>query len=304
MVSKQGILSIAGLPRINYDGVVADSGGDHSGATAIQDADDALDAAAFSMLVKSGTYAGWTSDTDDAHITLGPGCVITSAVILSGDNIVLVILPGCDLQALLTMSGVGCHVICRNAVDIAGVLMSGNFGYFNGGGKDTLVDGKAATDGVQVTGTDCIVKNCRTNTTPGGGQAIDAVSVEAARCTLDHVDVVDSDQDGISLILGGTDCNVKGCNVLNADEDGIVVTGPRARVEANYIAAAVAGIGIKVEATGDNSAIVANVSDPAGVCIQLDANGDNCVVTANRGDGAITDNSTGSVVADNDLTAF
>ncbi|MCH7659739.1 MAG: cation-translocating P-type ATPase, partial [Euryarchaeota archaeon] len=50
-------------------------------------------------------------------------------VVLTGDNVTLIVAPGCDIQGRLDLTGVGCHVLCYNACDLDGVLMSGNFGY-------------------------------------------------------------------------------------------------------------------------------------------------------------------------------
>lgn len=287
--------------QTNFDGVVADSGGDY---TTIQAADDALDAGDFSLLVRTGTYAGWTTSTDDAYIVLAPGTVITSAIELSGDNVTLIVGPGCDIQALVTLSGVGCHMICQNACDLDGVLMSGNFGYLNGGGWDTLSNGAAAVDGVKITGADCIVENIAVQTTAGGGNTLDGVSAEGARGTVRKVKVVDSDNIGIVAITG-SDTLVEECIVLGADLYGISAQVARTRMTGNYVIAT-GNDCLRANSNGDNSVFVGNIAqDPAaGAPIQLEAGADNCVVVGNRTDGAIADASTGSTVADNDSTAF
>ena len=293
---------ILGAIQTTYDGVVAPSGGDFS---TIQDADDSLDAGNFTLLVKTGTYAGWTTSTDKAEITLAPGTVITSAVVLSGDDITLTLMPGCDIQGLLTMSGANVHVVAMNACDLDGVLMSGNFGYFNGGGWDTLVDGGAAVDGFQITGADCVIENTACQTTAGGGNALDGISVEDTRAIIRKVKIADSDNFALTNSSSGSDMLVEGCVILGADGQGFVIGGPRARIIGNWMT----GVGadsIVGDSNSDNSVYIGNVIQDvvAAQPIQLNAGADNCVVAGNRTDGAVLDNSTGSTVAHNDETAF
>lgn len=296
-VKVSGVQYILDALQVNFDGVVAAAGGDF---TTIQAADDDLDAADFSLLVRPGTYAGWTTSTDDAYIVLGPGVTITSTIVLTGANITLVIGPGADIQGRLDLTGVGCHVVCQNACDLNEVLMDGNFGYLSGGGLDTLVLGSDGVIGVRVTGTDCIVENIAVQTTTGGAGS-DAISLEAARFVVRKVKVVDSDLIGINVAVGGVDGLVEGCNVLGADGDGIRNTGPRNRFVGNFVSQAVGANAMTNQGTGDDSAIVGNIFQAA---LVLDANGDDLVVTGNRIDTTLTDNSTGSTVADNRLDAF
>ncbi len=286
--------------RTNFDGVVAPAGGDY---VDIQAADDDLDAADYSLLVRTGTYTGFTVSTDDTYVFLGPATVITGAIVLSGDNITLIVGPGSNLQTLVTLSGIGCHLYFLNAVDSVGIVLSGNFGYINGGGWDTLVNGGAAVDAIQITGTDCIVENISVQTTLTG-QTIDGISCEAARPTIKKVRVVDADNEGISIAVAATDALIEGCNILGADNDGIDLLGPRARIIGNYMIALGAD-GVDVGATGDDSTMMGNIIDNAtGNPIDIHADGENCVVTGNRTDGATVDNSGTSTVADNDEAAF
>tara|TARA_Y100000310_G_C20684585_1_gene818144 strand:+ start:2775 stop:3677 length:903 start_codon:yes stop_codon:yes gene_type:complete len=282
-----------------FDAVVAPSGGDY---TTIQAADDVLDAGNYTLLVKTGTYAGFTVSTDKVHIVLGPGTVITSAITLSGDDITLELMPGCDIQAVITMSGANVHVICRNACDLDGVVMSGNFGYFNGGGWDTLVDGTTANHAISITGTDCIVENVAVQTTAGGGQSFHGVSLAGARDGAVAVKVIDSDSVGV--ITTGADALVEGCVILGADGENINLGGLRGRAFGNYGIAA-GGNGLAIAAGGDDTVVVGNIlKDSAAGVVDIAAAGENCVVVGNRLDGAVTDNSGTSTVADNDVTAF
>ena len=293
---------LLGAIQTTFDAVVAPSGGDF---TTIQAADDDLDAGAFSLLVKTGTYAGWTTSTDDVYIFLGPGSIITSAITLSGDNVVLVLGPGCDIQGLVTLSGVGCRLLCMNACDLVGVLLSGNLGYFNGGGWDTLADGTTANTAISVTGDDCIAEHAACQTTPAQGNGVAGAFSTGARTAFKTLKCVASDQHGI----GGTGAGfvesvIQGCIVLGCDERGLNIDGPRARMVGNYITnAGVDGIGLR--AGGDNSLCIGNViQDPTGDPINIAIDSENCVAAGNRTDGAVVDNSGTSTVAHNDATAF
>ena len=284
---------------LTFDAIVAPSAGDY---TTIQAADDVLDAGPYTLIVKTSTYAGYTVATDKAYILHAPATVITSAITISGDDCTLRFAPGCDIQAVITISGNNCRLICENACDLVGIVLSGNYNSINGGGIDILIDGGVANHAVSISGTDCIVENFACQTTAGGGQAFDGINISAARGTIKKIKVVDSDNEGIAVQAAGTDVGITGCNILGADNDGIDLLGPRARIIGVYIYQAGAD-GVDVGATGDNSVIDGNiVQDPTGDPINIGA--DDCVVVANRTDGATVDGVGTSVVADNDEAAF
>ncbi len=287
----------------SFGGIVAPVGGDYS---TIQDADDVLDAAPYSLYVKTGTYPGFTISTNDVFIMFGPGVVITGPIIRPGNNITIHAGPGCTLEDLMTVSGNAGHTIAENGLRSAGMLSTGNFGYLNGGGWDSVVDGGITRHAIRLEGTDLVIENIAAQTTGGGGSAFEAVSVAggADRPALYKIKVVDSDDNGI--LIGGTreDALVLGCIVLAADADGISLGGPRARVEGNYVAPGVGGVGIHALLNADNSVYQYNIVDPAGSAITLDIGADNSLVAHNRTDGAITDNSAGSSVTNNNTVAF
>ena len=137
------------FPR-EFDGVVATSG-KRDFATP-QAADGELDAAAYSLYVKQGTYsAGLTASTNNVHIFIEPGTIIQAGITLSGTDITLLLGAGCDIQGVVTLSGANCQLICHNGVDLDGVTMSGVFSLFDGGGWDTFVDGGTANHAVSIT---------------------------------------------------------------------------------------------------------------------------------------------------------
>jgi hypothetical protein len=105
------------------------------------------------------------------------------------------------------------------------------------------------------------------------------------------IQVRDADNYGLASSSGGDDWLCEGCVVLGADEAGIIVNAPRARLIGNEIVAT--GVrGILMHSGGDNSIAVGNlIKDQGDDSIEIDTNCDNCVVIGNRTDGAVDDNS-------------
>jgi hypothetical protein len=301
VVSSGEQLLVKGINEA-LDGVV-DDGGSGTFET-LQAADDVLDAAAYSLWVKQGTYsAGLTVSTDNIYIFVEPGTIIQAAITLSGTGITLVLGAQCDIQGLITLSGVNCSLICQGGVDIDGILVSGNTCLVDGGGWDTLTNGGAARHAISVTGDDCIIKDIAVQTTAGGGTGYDGVNTTGSRITLSRIKVIDSDNAAFEL-LTGSDLLIEGCSILGADGQGIYLDGPRYRVVGNYMTATGAD-GIEVAGSGDGATIIGNVvQDPTSISVVINANGEDCLVVGNKLDGAVTDNSGTSTVASNEVTAF
>jgi len=286
-----------------YDGVV-DAGGGGNWATA-QAGDDALDGGDYTMLVKAGSYSTLTvDDAYDVRIVVEPGATFSGAVVLSGHNTTLVLGAGCAMSGLITLSGNNCSLICENGVDTAGVLLSGNGGYLNGGGWGSLMDGGAGANGINITGDDCIAENVAAqNTSPGPGTH-SATRVAGARAVMRTVKVLQADIAGIETTSGGTDLLIDGCFLLDSDNEGMYIAGPRARIIGCHVLSAGAD-GIALKAAADNSLVIGCVvQDQANDSVDIDTNSENCVVVGNRLDGAVNDNSGTSTVASNDETAF
>jgi hypothetical protein len=291
-----GYANSGGAP---YDGVVDVGGGGNWAA--IQDGDDALDGGDYVMLVKSGTYAaGFTVSTNDAKIVVEPGTVIEAAITLSGNNITLVLGAGCDVQGAITLgTGVGCSLVCENGCDIDGIVMSGNSGYVNGGGWETISDGGTARYGVGPTGTDCIVENIAIQTTAGSGETHDAFYTTGARTVIRNCKIIDSDDNGISIVAA--DCAVEGNLILGADVYGIAIFSARARVIGNHTIAT-GNYGIFIAGGGDNSVVTGNtVQDPGEgspvAPVFVNDSALDVVIVGNRLDGAVTEGSGGTLEA-------
>jgi hypothetical protein len=290
-----------------YDAIVGTSG--RVDYTTLQAADDALDAAAYSLFVKQGTYAaGLTVSTNNVYIFVEPGTVIEAAITLSGDNVTLVLGAGCDVQGKITLSGVNCSLLCQNGCDIDGVLLSGNLGFYDGGGLDTIT---IVTSGIalEIQGDDCIAKNSSAHTDPAGS-ASDAVATSAGgpvRATFKNIKVIDSKARGFHVRAANS--LVEGCTVLGADEDGMRADAVQIRFVNNFITT-VAGDGINIAASGDGAVMTANIiKDHGAQGIDIHVNAEDCVVVGNKVDdlgtgNGVVDNSCTSTVASNEETAF
>lgn len=292
----------AAAGNILFDGIVAASGADY---TTIQAGDDDLDTGAFSMLVKSGSYAGWTTSTANAYINIEPGSTITSAITISGDDCTVVLGAGTDVQGLVTLSGANCNLICRNGVDIDGISCSG-LSFVSGGGWGSLSNGGTAVDGIDVTNgsLDSIVESIGLQTTGAGGGSQYAFQCVGTgdRIVANLLKIVNSDSRGMQLT--GADTLVSGCMVMAADTDGISLQDQRMRVIGSHIVSS-GDDNLDVGVIGDDSIMAGNISqDPTSDSMALASGGDDCVGVANRLDGVVNDSSTGSVIADNNTTAF
>ena len=293
----------APVPR-DFDAVVATSG--QRDYTTLQAADDVLDAAAYSMYVKEGTYAaGLTVSTNNVYIFVEAGTVVQAAITLSGTGITLILGAQCDVQGVVTLSGANCSLICLGGVDIDGINVTGNTCHVDGGGWDTISDGGTATHGISVSGDDCIVENIACQTTAGGGNAYYGIRlVGAVRAVVRNTKVIDSDDLGIIVYAASTDCLIDGCTILNSDNHSIHLDSARVRIVGNHLVSS-SGRGINCDDDGDNSLIIGNIiQDQNNQAILVDAGCEDVIIDGNRTDGAITDNSGTSTVGDNEATAF
>jgi len=269
-----------------YDGVVDAGGGGNW--TTLQAGDDAL-GHTYSMLVKAGTYSSQSLivTTDNVHIVVEPGTDIGGTVTLSGANIKLSLGPNCDLD---------------------GLVVSGNDCVVDGGGWSTIVDGTTANHGIEITGSRVTVQNIATKTTAGDSTSFDAVSISGSGggFILRSVRIVDSDRRAIDYSV--TDGLIEGCLISGADAQGIIAHDSTASSSCRIIGNRITATGsqaILLQGAGDNSVIVGNeIQAVTGVPVEIGGDAENCVVVGNRLDGSITDSSGTSTVASNDLATY
>jgi hypothetical protein len=270
-----------------YDGVV-DAGGGGNWET-IQAGDDALDVSGnpYTMLVKGGTYAeNVIVSTNDVHIVVEPDTDIQGTVTLSGANIKLSLGPNCDLD---------------------GIIVSGDSCLVDGSGWSTISNGGTDRIGISVTGSDVIVQNIAAQTTEDGGGSYNAINfVTGTRGIVRNCKVISADNSGINVEQA--EMLVEGNYVATTDAAGIRVGAAINRIIGNFVNDTGSGEwGIDVNGNGDNSLIVGNIVKDPGTTNQnifLRAGADNSIMDGNRTDGTNTDSSTGSTVGDNETTAF
>ena len=296
-----GYANAGGAP---YDGVVDVGGGGNWDV--LQDGDDALDDSDYTMLVKSGAYgAGLIVATNDVYIYVEPGTAITGDIALSGNSVKIEFGPGCNLIGTLTLSGSNCSAIFGNGCDTDGIIVSGNYGFVDGGGWDTITNGADARTAIAVSGTDAIIQNIAVQTTPGGGNAYDGVNITSGgeRFSLRNVLVIDCDNQGFSV--DGPDGSIIGCTILGTDDQGILVIGDghTCRIIGNRITATGAQ-GILFSDGANCTAVGNDIQATTGVSVELNAAGDYNVIVGNRLDGAVTDGSSNSEVSGNVVTAY
>ena len=181
-----------------FKGIVDGEGYDDNAYATIQAADDDLDSGPYTLLVKSGSYAGWTTSTDNARIRLEPGTTITSAIVLSGDNVTLECGPGCDIQAAITLSGTHGSLLCKNGVDTDGIAVTGTECFVDGGGWGTIHDGGTTSAGIKIgtSSDDALVLNMASDNTLAQS-GLSAVLDQSDRTVFSGVKVIDSDDDEI-----------------------------------------------------------------------------------------------------------
>ena len=245
--------------------------------------------------VKTGSYSTFTQDQNQSEIIFEPGCTITGAVTLSGENASIVFGNGIDIQGVLTITGVGCFVEFENGGDIDGIDIDAASvrSYLNGGGLGTISDGGTSVQGLLLDGDDSIVENISLDTTTGSsGES--ACDINADRSVLSNCKIIDSEEDGITCL--GTDNIMIGITMLDADVSSVLVSGPRNILIGSNLAGAVTSVSIG--SLGDDSIIYGNI---CGKGISVNATGENCVIGGNRVlTNAIADSSGTSTVALND----
>ena len=282
-----------------FDGIV-DAGG-NAGYSTIQAGDDDLDSGAYTMLVKSGTYAaGVTVSTNNVRIVVEPGTTIQGAITLSGNNIRLELGPGCDVQAAITLSGVGCSLVCENGVDIDGLDVSGADCYVDGGGWETIATRNSGNGSIYVTGARAIVKNIYANTI--GGVGIRGLNVSSG---ADNAQILNCK--GVSALAVGIQVQtavevlVQGC-YASGSNGPFQIEAARCRFIGNH-GDNTAASGNGLYWSNDNGSIVGNHiegSGGGGTGITLSAGTDNNIVDSNITDYGISDSGTGNTIGDNE----
>jgi len=283
-----------------YDVVVASTNSDATGLTyaATITTDNST------VYVRSETYTEPTTvdfTNNQMEIYFQPNVIVSKGLTLSGDNIALILGPGCDIQGTLTLSGDNCSVRANNGCTIQGLTMSGDRGFFDGGGWGTVISG-----GTSISGIDCIITRTEHSVTSGAAAIQDQAGASTPKRTrFINLQITSATSDDAFQIDATADEPlITGCSITGAGAHGVSNNGLRAIVGANFIRD-VTTDGINSGSTGDDSVYYGNIiQDQGGDPIEITTNSEDCVAVANRTDGSITDNSGTSTVANNDETAF
>ena len=171
-----------------------------------------------------------------------------------------------------------------------------------GSGRATILSNATNTGSAALTvaGDRNMVKHCAVRTAGGGdGGDQHAILVSGDQNTIQFCFILDADDDAIRST--GDENRFLFNTVEDADGHGIgASTGLRNMVLGNHIAA-VGNNGIVADGTSDNIMIVGNHVENTANAIQLLAGADDSLVTHNVVNVAVTDSSTGSTEADNEV---
>ncbi len=178
-------------------------------------------------LILRGTYAGFdvnSSITDGVFIKAESRCTFSSAVTFTDDKVVMETGAKTTFAGgITTLAGDKCALRMGNDSESVGVLMSGQYGTLDGGGKDTVIDGTTLNHAIEVTGNDCIVRRLTAQTDNGMGNSYSGVSAYTAeRCLLVEVKIQTSDDDGIVF---GTNSIITFCHTMQADAQAVQASG-------------------------------------------------------------------------------
>lgn len=194
----------------------------------------------------------------------------------------------------LTVSGAGVHVIFMPGCSTDGILISGDDCVVEGLGLSSNHDGAATRIGVSVTGHRCAVRSLQASTT-GGSFA--GISVTGEDALIEGCRITQSD--GTGIVLNGARGQAINNTVDNAGNDGISLGAVDLRVTGNIIITPAVN-GIHFAAAADHCIASRNIIDRgSGGAVVLDLGADNNLVSDNRMDGAAVDNGTGNEVTFN-----
>lgn len=173
--------------------------------------------------------------------------------------------------------------------------VSGDNVTITGANIDVTIDGGSTAHSVDISGSFVTLKNISSQTTPGQGSSYNAFEISGDDCKITQCRVVDSDNHGINIT--GDDCQVSNCTILDADLNGINSNGPRPSIVGNHINAC-GNISLYIDNLGDNFNSTGNHIKGS---IFINSDAENGLYAGNISDLSVTDNSSTSTVADNQV---
>jgi hypothetical protein len=222
---------------------------------------------------------------------------ITSAIAMSGTNGFINADKCATFQGAITLSGVGCLALCKNKCTLDNITLSGNKCMFDGGGFGTT------TRRVYLgTGTDNMACNFKSETkTPDENEA--ALQIFAARCGFYNALVEDAGLYG--FITQRPESKLINCFFQDSDSITVYMTGGSSVIiYGNNINTPSSFAGVQV--TSHTDAIInSNIVNNSGTGINISNSGaDSTIVAGNRINNTPTDSGTGSIVSNNEISAF
>ncbi len=170
--------------------------------------------------------------------------------------------------------------------------------YIAGPGRNVLIDGGISGHAISVAAANITICNIACKTTPGGGNTYYGVNADsnADGVQIIGVHVIDSDDVGI-MLNAPDDGFVFGCQVDDADGNGIQALGLRPRILSNYVKAN-GTTGLNLGSAADNFLVVGNH-----IVNSIGINGgvDNGIVDGNISDTSVSDSGTGNTIGDNEI---
>jgi len=260
----------------------------------------------FGLAVSCSSTTDFTSAADNGgQLIYGGNSNIVGAVTYAGDDGTIRAGASANFDGIVTLSGEGCSLICENGCDLDGIVVSGASCLIDGGGLDTLVNGTTANHAIHVSNAaadNVTIKNIAVQTTTGGTQPYSGIVTVAGAdyITLFNVRFAASDVYGANLV--GDFAKVAFCEFLGShDSDFILFGGDRWRVVGTHFGGGSGGQIINTDAESDKGIAVANLGEDTAGTITLASGADNSLVVANITDVAVSDSSTSSTVANNEV---
>jgi len=279
-----------------YEAII-DAGGDGDYA----DVPAAIAADAYFCYAKAGTYSAFTQDQANSVIVFEPNSTVGD-VTLSGDGACLIFGNGCTVGDV-TVSGEGCSIWFENGAACGKLDVNAKEFYFNGRGYGTVVsEGTNEAINTSSSSADCVFENAKANQT-GTNHGF---SLSGDRNVLFLLQSSESDINAGRLL--GDYGIVLGGHFSGSDDSGnevISISGFWNIFCGNYLDCSGGGTGDDgIEITQGYNVVAENIVESVdGDPVVIRGGYDNAVV-ANRVDGAVNDEGTGNVVANNDTTTL
>ncbi len=182
-------------------------------------------------------------------------------------------------------------------INVAGVILRGR-------GASTIINGGTTGTALTIAANNVTILNLAVQTTGGGGNAYNAISITSGDDILiDNVTVIDSDNVGISVSATSDRVTLSRIRLIDTDATGILAfdNGSELKIVDSHLAVTgtIAG-GNTINIQSDFVVITGNlIGDAATRSLNISATANNVVYDSNYIEGAVADAGTASVAGDN-----